>query len=69
LDDISTLINPLKPQLDELKDLLKNGGQLAQNAQEKADRAEDEAIAAKEVRKFMHYFVRLNIVSINCMSV
>lgn len=48
LDDVSKLIKPMKPQLDELKELLKNGGQLAEDAQEDAEKAQDEADAAEE---------------------
>ncbi|XP_053171447.1 laminin subunit beta-3 [Scomber japonicus] len=48
LDDVSTLMKPVKPQLDELKDLLKRGGQQAQDAQDNADNAEDEAADANE---------------------
>lgn len=50
LDDVSTLIKPMKPELDELKDLLQKGSQQARDAQENADKAEDEAAAANEVR-------------------
>lgn len=50
LDDVSDLVDPMKPQLDELKDLVKNGKLKAQEAQEDADKAEDEAAAANEVR-------------------
>lgn len=48
LDEVSTLMTPMKPQLDELKDLLQKGGHQAQDAQDKADQAEDEATAATE---------------------
>ncbi|XP_070695736.1 laminin subunit beta-3 [Pempheris klunzingeri] len=48
LDEVSTLIKPMKPQLDELKDLLQTGGQQAQNAQDYADKADDEAAAANK---------------------
>lgn len=50
LDDVSTLITPMKPQLDELKDLLQNAGQQAQDAQDNAGKAEQEAAAANKVR-------------------
>lgn len=56
LDDVSTLIKPMKPQLDELKDLLQNGGQQAQDAQEDANKAEDEADAANKVRDLLSMF-------------
>nr|XP_046236163.1 laminin subunit beta-3-like isoform X2 [Scatophagus argus]XP_046236168.1 laminin subunit beta-3-like isoform X2 [Scatophagus argus] len=48
LDDVSTLIKPMKPQLEELKDLLRNGDQQAQDALENADNAVDEASSASE---------------------
>lgn len=50
LDDVSTLMKPVKPQLDELKDLLQSGEQQAKDTQENADKAEDEASIANEVR-------------------
>lgn len=50
LDDVTTMIKPMKPQLDELKDLLQDGVQQAQDAQDNAVKAEDEAAAANEVR-------------------
>lgn len=43
----------MKPQLDELKDLLKDGDQQAQDAQENADNAADEAASAQEVRHLL----------------
>lgn len=50
LDDVSTLITPMKPQLDTLKDLLQNGGQQAQGAQENAEQADKEATAGNQVK-------------------
>lgn len=43
----------MKPQLDELKDLLQNGRQQAQDAQDNADDAEGEAAAANQVRDLL----------------
>lgn len=45
----------MKPQLDELKDLLKDGDQQAQDAQENADNAADEAASAQEVRHLLEF--------------
>lgn len=45
----------MKPQLDELKDLLKDGDQQAQDAQENADNAVNEAASAKEVRHLLEF--------------
>lgn len=50
LDDTAALIKPMKPQLDELKQLLQNGGQQAEEAQSNADDAADEATSASEVK-------------------
>lgn len=49
LDDVSKLIKPLTPQLDELKGLLHDGDQLAHDASDDADEAVDNAAAANEV--------------------
>lgn len=43
-------MKPVKPQLDELKDLLRRGDQQAQDAKDNADKAADEAADASEVR-------------------
>lgn len=51
LDDVSALIKPMKPQLDKLKELLQNGSQQAQDAQDDAGKADNEAAAANEVRE------------------
>lgn len=48
LDDVSTLIKPMKPQLDTLKDLLQNGGQQVEGAQENAEKAGKEATAGNQ---------------------
>ncbi|XP_053291489.1 laminin subunit beta-3 isoform X2 [Pleuronectes platessa] len=48
LDDVSTLIKPIKLQLDEISDTLQNGSQQAQLAKASADQAEDEAAAANK---------------------
>ncbi|XP_030584440.1 laminin subunit beta-3 [Archocentrus centrarchus] len=48
LDDVSTLIKPMKPQLDMLKDLLQNGGQQVEGAQENAEKAGKEAAAGNQ---------------------
>ncbi|XP_061583968.1 laminin subunit beta-3-like [Cololabis saira] len=48
LDDVSTLLKPTKPQLDELKNVLEKAGGRAQDVQDDADRAEDEAAAAEQ---------------------
>lgn len=56
LDDVSELIKPMKPQLDKLKDLLQNGSQQAEDAQKNADKAEDEATQANEVRHLLELF-------------
>lgn len=56
LDDTATLIKPMKPQLDELKQLLQNGGQQAQDAQNSADDATNEAASASEVRVLLYLF-------------
>ncbi|XP_068172134.1 laminin subunit beta-3-like [Antennarius striatus] len=48
LDDVSTLIRPMKPKLDELRNLLNSADQLAKDAQDDADDALDEADLADE---------------------
>lgn len=50
LDDAAALIKPMKSQLDELKGLLQNSRQQAQDAQDSAFNAVDEAASANEVR-------------------
>lgn len=59
LDDITTLMKPMESQLGELKELLKNGLQKAQDSQEKADKAEEDTAAANQVTLllFMLLFV------------
>lgn len=49
LDDVSTLIKSIKPQLDELKDVLQRGSKKAENAKDNADDAEDKADLANDV--------------------
>lgn len=56
LGDATTLIKPMKPQLNKHKDLLQNGNQQAQNAQDSADNAADEADSADEVRELLWSF-------------
>lgn len=53
LDDVSTLIKPMKPQLDKLKDLLQDGGQLAEDARENAEKADKEAAAGNQVKDLL----------------
>ncbi|KAM8913252.1 laminin subunit beta-3 isoform 2-T6 [Spinachia spinachia] len=48
VDNAEKLIKPLKPQLDELKDLLQTAAPLAQNLEENAESAEDKAAAANK---------------------
>lgn len=50
LDDVSALIKPMDSQLGELKELLKDGLQKAQDSQDKADKAEEDTAAASQVR-------------------
>lgn len=46
----------MKPQLDELKQLLQNGGRQVQDAQNSADDATNEAASASEVRVLRYLF-------------
>ncbi|TKS70569.1 Laminin subunit beta-3 [Collichthys lucidus] len=48
LDDVLSLIKPMKPQLDELKDLLQRGSEKALGAKDNADNAEDKAALAEK---------------------
>lgn len=50
LDDTAAMVNPTKPQLDKLKELLQNGDQQAQDAKDSADDAAEEATSASKVR-------------------
>lgn len=53
LDDVATLIKPMKPQLDELRDLLQDGGQQAEDARENAEKADKEAAAGNQVKDLL----------------
>lgn len=48
LDDVATLIKPMKPQLEKLRDLLQDGGQQAEDARENAEKADKEAAAGNQ---------------------
>ncbi|KAE8297870.1 Laminin subunit beta-3 [Larimichthys crocea] len=48
LDDVLSLIKPMKPQLDELKNLLQRGSEKALGAKDNADDAEDNAALAEK---------------------
>lgn len=43
----------MKPQLDKLKDLLQDGGQLAEDARENAEKADKEAAAGNQVKDLL----------------
>lgn len=49
LDDAATLIQPMKPQLDELKKVVQDTRDLAQEAQDNAEEAADEADSVNQV--------------------
>lgn len=49
LDDAAVLIQPMKPKLDELKNVAQDTRNLAQVAQDSADDAADEADSVKQV--------------------
>lgn len=49
LDDAAALIQPMKPQLEKLKNVLQDGSNLAQDAQNSADSAADEADLVNQV--------------------
>lgn len=53
LDDVATLIKPMKPQLEKLRDLLQDGGQQAEDAQENAEKADKEAAAGSQVKDLL----------------
>lgn len=53
LDDAAAMMKPMKPQLDELKNLLQKGGQQARDAQNDADEAADEAASGREVSRWV----------------
>ncbi|KAF7659927.1 hypothetical protein LDENG_00291050 [Lucifuga dentata] len=59
LKDVVKLMTPIKPQLDELRDLLLNGGQKAENAEKEAEKAEDEANAAAQDLKSLEKQLKL----------
>lgn len=49
LDDTAALIQPMKPQLEELKNALLDGSDQAEDALDSADRAVDEAESVNQV--------------------
>lgn len=49
LDNAAVLIQPMKPQLEKLKNVLMDGSDQAQDAQDDADRAEDESEIVNQV--------------------
>lgn len=49
LDDAAAMLQPMKPQLDKLKDLLQDGSDQAQDAVDGADQAQNEAAAGNKV--------------------
>lgn len=53
LDDVATLIKPMKPQLEKLRDLLQDGGQQAEDARDNAEKADKEAAAGNQVKDLL----------------